>query len=168
MNQSSRRPRRNPFSVPEDNDWRLPEPIEPALVERFAAETGVIGEVAAVLMRRGYRDKHSAMSLLGGLPGEEPVLGDLLAIPGMRRAVERMAKALNAGERVAVYSDFDCDGVTSAVVLKEALELAGCDDFAVYFPSRLLEGYGFHARSAGTAGTRRLPLCDGRLWHHRR
>ena len=148
MSQASRRPKRDPFSFPEDRDWRLPEPIDPALVERLAAEARVTADVAAVLLRRGYRDKESALSLLSGLSEEEPVPGDFLALPGMVRAVGRMTRALDAGERVAVYSDFDCDGVTSAVVLKEALEIAGFDDFVVYFPSRLLEGYGFHAESA--------------------
>jgi len=129
-------------------DWRLPPPLDPALVDRFSRDAGVIPEVASILLRRSGSNLKGALSLLQGTLEPETPLGDPLQLPGMMPAVERLKKALELGEHVVVYSDFDCDGVTSAAVLTEALEKAGFEDFEVYFPSRFLEGYGFHKDSA--------------------
>ncbi len=128
-------------------DWRLPSPLDPALVERLSRDAGVIPEVASILLRRSGSSIAGALSLLQGALEAAP-LPDPLRLPGMLPAVESLKKARELGEHVVIYSDFDCDGVTSAAVLAEALELAGFEDFEVYFPSRFLEGYGFHADSA--------------------
>lgn len=135
-----------------DKDWRLPSPLDAGLVDSLCRETGTIPEVASILLRRTGCDPAKAVSLLGnmGTSGRAIDLPDVLLLPDMRTAADRIARALDSCERIAVYSDFDCDGVTSAAVLKEALEQAGFDDFEVYFPSRFNEGYGFHAPSAET------------------
>ncbi|MGE5579567.1 MAG: single-stranded-DNA-specific exonuclease RecJ [Bacillota bacterium] len=132
----------------EVTDWRLPSPLDPALVDRFARDAGVIPEVASILLRRSGFNPQGALSLLQGTSEPDAPVRDPLLLPGMLSAVERLQKARELGEHVVVYSDFDCDGVTSAALLTEALELAGFEDFEVYFPSRSLEGYGFHKDSA--------------------
>ncbi len=146
MKPATKRSREERSSRFRDKDWRLPSPLDPGLVDRVSREAGVIPEVASILLRRSGVDAARALSLVqcesgAGLP-------DLLRLPGMEEAVRRLEQARDAGEHVVIYSDFDCDGVTSAVVLKEALEQAGFEDFEVYFPSRFDEGYGFHSGSA--------------------
>jgi single-stranded-DNA-specific exonuclease len=148
MKPESKRSKQDRSRESRERYWRLPEPVDPGLVERLSREGGVIPEVASVLLRRTGADARKAMALLTACPESDYLPDDLLGLPGMKEAVLRLVRAKESGERLVVYSDFDCDGVTSAVVLKEALERAGFEDFVVYFPSRLLEGYGFHEGSA--------------------
>ena len=60
---------------------------------------------------------------------------------GMRETVARIALAIERGERVLVYGDYDVDGMMATVILKTAIELCGgqCD---FHVPHRMLEGYG--------------------------
>src|SRR3990167_5862166 len=65
-------------------------------------------------------------------------------LDGMERAVERLLAAVEKGERIAIYADFDCDGIPGAVVLSDFLKKIGYENFEVYIPHRDREGYGFH------------------------
>jgi single-stranded-DNA-specific exonuclease len=62
---------------------------------------------------------------------------------GMDAAVERIGRAVAAGERIACYGDYDVDGVTSTVLLAGFLRAAGAD-VVTYTPHRLVEGYGLN------------------------
>ncbi len=61
----------------------------------------------------------------------------------MERAARRLADAINTGERIAVWSDYDCDGIPGAVVLHDFLQKAGAN-FENYIPHRHEEGYGMN------------------------
>ncbi|MFR9190185.1 MAG: single-stranded-DNA-specific exonuclease RecJ [Anaerotruncus massiliensis (ex Togo et al. 2019)] len=61
----------------------------------------------------------------------------------MDKAVARIRRALSEGERIAVYGDYDCDGIMSTVVLYSYLESAGAD-VCYYIPQRDREGYGLN------------------------
>lgn len=67
-------------------------------------------------------------------------------LPGMREAVERIKRAVEKGEKVLVYGDYDADGVTASVVMAEALEWAGAKEVEVMLPDRFLDGYGMSER----------------------
>ena len=68
-------------------------------------------------------------------------LHDPFKLAGMAAAVERIFAAIDRNERIAVHGDYDCDGVTSTVILRRALELFGAT--VVHFiPDRLKDGYG--------------------------
>ena len=71
-------------------------------------------------------------------------LGDPLSISGMATAVSRIEKALKEGEQVAIYGDYDADGVTATAVLKETLTEVGFPEVLCYFPDRQTEGYGLN------------------------
>ena len=84
----------------------------------------------------------------------EPRLRDLLTDPSelkdMDRAAERLADAVAAGERVAIFGDYDVDGATSAALLSRFLRAIGAQEPLLYVPDRMREGYGpsapaFHA-----------------------
>ncbi len=59
----------------------------------------------------------------------------------MDRAVERMRVAIAGGQPIEIHGDYDVDGVTSTVVLKKAIELAGGQP-GWHIPHRLHDGYG--------------------------
>src|SRR4029079_2942937 len=66
---------------------------------------------------------------------------DPFLMKDMEKAAKRLAKAIDNGERVAVWSDYDCDGIPGGVVLHDFLKKAGAN-FTNYIPHRHEEGYG--------------------------
>ena len=71
----------------------------------------------------------------------------------MDRAVERIRAAIRSGERIEIHGDYDVDGVTSTVVLKKAIEMAGgAADW--HIPHRLLDGYGMQPAAIEDASGR--------------
>jgi single-stranded-DNA-specific exonuclease len=72
------------------------------------------------------------------------VSNDLLKISGMATAVERIAKALEKKEKVAIFGDYDADGVTATALLFETLESLSFTNLTYYIPDRQLEGYGMN------------------------
>ncbi|HWE63367.1 MAG TPA: single-stranded-DNA-specific exonuclease RecJ, partial [Chloroflexota bacterium] len=76
-------------------------------------------------------------------------LGDPFSMLGMRQAVDRLLAARAAGETVAVYGDFDVDGITGTAVLVQALGWAGIRVIP-YIPDRQSEGSGFHASAVSS------------------
>jgi len=74
-------------------------------------------------------------------------LGDPLAILQMEKTVERVMTAKKNQEKIAIFGDYDADGVTASVVLREALEELGLPDIICYIPDRQLEGYGMNEKA---------------------
>src|SRR3989344_233148 len=77
-------------------------------------------------------------------PDYERDTHDPLAFLGMERAVSRLLAAIQGGERIAIYADFDCDGIPGAALFHDFLKKVGYENFIVYIPHRDREGYGFH------------------------
>ncbi len=96
---------------------------------------------AALLARRGVLTKEDAETFLN--PSYDRHLHDPLLMTDMRKAARRFADAILAKERIAVWSDYDCDGIPGAVLLHDFLKKAGAD-FENYIPHRHLEGYGMN------------------------
>lgn len=63
-------------------------------------------------------------------------------MPGMQEAVERIRQAVEKGEKILIYGDYDVDGVTASTVMKRALEFAGAKEVEVMLPNRFTDGYG--------------------------
>ncbi len=81
---------------------------------------------------------------------------------GFPEAVERAAAAVEAGEQVAVYGDYDVDGITSTAILVEALRERGAD-CRWFVPHREADGYGVHADALerlGDEGARLIITAD--------
>ncbi len=64
-------------------------------------------------------------------------------IKNLRKAANRILRAADSDERIILYGDADMDGVTSVIILKEALMSLGKEVAQIYFPDREKEGYGF-------------------------
>lgn len=64
----------------------------------------------------------------------------------MERVVERLIQALQVGEAIGIFGDYDADGVTSSVIMREALIELGFD-VRVYIPHKTTEGHGLHTNA---------------------
>ena len=79
------------------------------------------------------------------LAADRSLCADPFLLPDMEKAVRRIAKAISSGERIAIWGDFDADGLTAAALLLEGLrELGG--DVLYHIPHYLSEGHGLNAR----------------------
>ena len=93
--------------------------------------------IAQLLYNRGIK-----LEDIGAFLSAEPGLeGNPFLLPDIPQAVSRVYKALLAREKIAVYSDFDVDGVTAAVILVEGLSRLGAE-VIFYIPDRFSEGHG--------------------------
>jgi single-stranded-DNA-specific exonuclease len=94
--------------------------------------------IARLLARRGMRDAVQARAFFSN---EAPAQPDPFLLPDMHPAVERLQHALAGHERIAVYGDFDVDGITATVILSEGLRALGADVLS-FIPNRFSDGYG--------------------------
>jgi single-stranded-DNA-specific exonuclease len=95
---------------------------------------------ARVLASRGLSDPGDAERFLASRLTDLP---DPFSMRGMDAAVERLALALKRGDKIALYGDYDVDGVTSTSLLAHLLRACGADP-VTYVPHRLVEGYGLN------------------------
>jgi single-stranded-DNA-specific exonuclease len=107
---------------------------------RLAGALGLHPLAARVLATRGYRAAGDAQAFLAARLEDLP---DPSSMKGMPAAVERLVRAVEVGERIACYGDYDVDGVTSTALLAGFLRAAGAD-VVTYVPHRLVEGYGLN------------------------
>lgn len=128
-------------------------PLDERLALALAQSRGLPDMVARALAARGV-----GLDTVDGFlePTLRTMLPDPFHLKGMDRAARRIADAVTAGERVAVFGDYDVDGATSAALFIRFLRAAG-RDCALYVPDRMREGYGPNAaalralRDAGAA-----------------
>ena len=62
----------------------------------------------------------------------------------MEKSVERVHDAIIKNEKIAIYADYDCDGIPGAVVLSDTFDIISFTNYVVYIPDRHKEGYGLH------------------------
>ena len=101
---------------------------------------GIPSLLAAVLSARRITEPDQARRLLS--PEKEPLL-DPMEMKDMDRAVLRTVRALKRGEKIAVYGDYDVDGITATCLLTDFLTRMGGHAVS-YIPDRLEEGYGLN------------------------
>ena len=95
--------------------------------------------LARILAARGFADASEAERYLNPRLSS---LTDPFEMPGMDAAVARIWKAIDEGESITVFGDYDCDGVTSTALVVSVLERLGAS-VAPFIPKRSDEGYGF-------------------------
>jgi single-stranded-DNA-specific exonuclease len=125
----------------------------------LAAELGLHPLAARVLAGRGLGEPGAAEAFLAARLQDLP---DPFAMRGMEPAVERIVRAVEGGERLACYGDYDVDGVTSTALLTGFLRAAGAD-VVTYTPHRLVEGYGLNREAVAklaAQGVRLLVTLD--------
>jgi single-stranded-DNA-specific exonuclease len=86
-------------------------------------------------------------------------LHDPFLMLGMEEAVKRIFKAIKKQEKIAIFGDYDADGVCGAVILKTVLEkLGGNISGGVYIPDRKIEGYGLNNEAIKKLGEQKVNL----------
>ena len=138
--------------------WVVPPP-QTETVAALASALGIGLPAAKVLVRRGYNTPDSARRFLDPSLDE---LHDPLLMRDMPEALARLRQAIEGGEKILIYGDYDVDGTTSVVILKKAIELAGgAADYHV--PHRLKDGYGMRpevVEAAAGAGVKLIVSVD--------
>ncbi|RSI81859.1 Single-stranded-DNA-specific exonuclease RecJ [Streptococcus mitis] len=122
-------------------EWQFAPQVEDADFTKIAKKAGLGPEVARLLFERGIQNEESLKKFL------EPSLEDLhdpYLLHDMDKAVERIRQAIEEGENILIYGDYDADGMTSASIIKESLEQLGAE-CRVYLPNRFTDGYGPNA-----------------------
>ncbi|HEX76231.1 MAG TPA: single-stranded-DNA-specific exonuclease RecJ [Dehalococcoidia bacterium] len=99
---------------------------------------GVHPLVAQLLYNRGISEP-SQVELF--LSADKRLEADPFLLPDMHQAVSRTYQALLSGEKIAVYGDFDADGITATALMVQGLSALGGRAMP-YIPHRLYEGYG--------------------------
>jgi single-stranded-DNA-specific exonuclease len=121
------------------------EPYDVAVARRLATGLGLSPAVGTVLARRGFADVEDARRFLAADERHDPH-----SLPGVPTACELILGHIRRGTRIAVFGDYDVDGVCSTAMLVRTLRALGADP-AWALPSRFDEGYGL-----STAAVERL------------
>ena len=119
-------------------------PSNPELEERLASALGVAPLVARIMVAHGIGGVEEGRLFL--TPSLERDWADPLIIPGMAEVAARVERAVRDGEVIAVFGDFDVDGITSTCLLTEALRQLGACVYP-FIPHRFEEGYGLTAQA---------------------
>lgn len=111
------------------------------------------------LMNRGVESEQEMREFLYGTLDD---LHDPFLMKGMDEAVREIVNAKEQGRKVAIASDFDCDGIFSAYILWKGFQKIGLDS-EIFTPDRVKEGYGLNRRiidEALAGGRDFLVTCD--------
>lgn len=118
--------------------WELPE-VSSEQAQALSHESGLSPLLCKVLLSRGMGNPQEAAAFLG----EGWSLHDPFLMRDMEKAVSLIEEAMAEGELIVIYGDYDCDGITSTVLLYRYLEERGAR-VAYYIPDREDEGYGLN------------------------
>ncbi len=118
--------------------WILPTPGDPTAISDLAHAFQLPPFIAGLIAAKGFADEDTVANFLHPRLRR---LTDPTLLPEMPAAVARIEAALRANERIALYGDYDVDGVTSLTILHRVLHAYGgrVDSF---LPHRVDEGYG--------------------------
>jgi single-stranded-DNA-specific exonuclease len=117
--------------------WIIPPLITPEADSALNAFPPILRQI---LFNRGYATDADARAYLNAKPNFST---DPFLITGMREATDRIRLAIQNKEAIAIYGDYDVDGVTSTALLVQALQVLNAD-VRGYIPNRFEEGYGLN------------------------
>ena len=121
--------------------WQLNE-VNDELADKIADEFNISKIVASIIANKGLKNNDEIEIFL------HPRRGDFhnpFLMPDMDKAVSRILQAIQNKEKVAIYGDYDVDGITSSTVLHRFLKERGLNT-DIYIPNRLYEGYGLNKK----------------------
>ncbi len=127
--------------------WRIAK-SDKMLSRSVAQRFGIDGFTAHLLTSRGFCTDEQISDMLG-LDDDTAEFIDPLEIIDMDKAVSRIRRAIDEFERIAIYGDYDVDGVTSTALLFSYLESVGAN-VMYYIPDREGEGYGLNCKAIDT------------------
>ncbi|EZL75701.1 single-stranded-DNA-specific exonuclease RecJ [Streptococcus pyogenes ABC020056060] len=105
---------------------------------KLAKTKGLTQTAAQLIYERGIRTEEALDEFL---TADLSQLHDPYLLHDVAKAVPRIRQAIEEGERILIYGDYDADGMTSASIVKETLDMMGAEPL-VYLPNRFTDGYG--------------------------
>jgi single-stranded-DNA-specific exonuclease len=133
-------------------EWKLPH-VNESKAQVLAEECGISLLAAEILISRGISTFEQADRFLGA----DLELEDPFCLIDMDLAVDRIRQALENFEKIVVYGDYDCDGVTSTVLLVSYLSSLGAN-VSYYIPKRETEGYGMNKEAIAKLASEQVSL----------
>jgi single-stranded-DNA-specific exonuclease len=118
--------------------WEQPDIQNQKAINELSETFGISKLIAKILVNRGYDTVETANAFLRP---EISALYDPFLLHDMNKAIERLFQAIDNGENIVVYGDYDVDGMTSTAIMTWALELMGAN-VTYFIPSRFSDGYG--------------------------
>jgi single-stranded-DNA-specific exonuclease len=125
------------LDMPNIKHWNIPPIISPEADSALSKFPPILRQI---LFNRGYPTDVEARAYLNAKPDFNT---DPFQMTGMREAVDRIRIAVEKEEPIAIYGDYDVDGVTSTALLVEMLTLLNAN-VRGYIPNRFEEGYGLN------------------------
>ena len=117
--------------------WNVPPLITPEADSALIAFPPILRQI---LFNRGYATDADARSYLNAKPGFNT---DPFQMTGMREAIDRIQYAIQHHEPIAIYGDYDVDGITATALLVQTFQFLNAD-VRGYIPNRFEEGYGLN------------------------
>ncbi len=145
-------------------NWRINE-TDKALACEISDRFDIDPFAALLLVSRGITEDNE----ISGFFAVDAPISDPFTLRDMDKAVERINRAVDNDEKIAVYGDYDADGVTATALLCEYLAMNGCD-VVPYIPGRNSEGYGLNrnaVRSLCECGVSLIITVDNGISAHR-
>ena len=140
---------------PSKNRWAVKSPGDPASVKKLSVDLNVEPRIANLLVQRGIVSFEEARDFF------RPSLSHLhnpFLMKDMDKAVFRILKALEEGERIMIFGDYDVDG-TTAVALVYSFFVKLCPErVSFYIPDRYAEGYGISTAGIDSANENAVTL----------
>ncbi len=121
--------------------WTTAE-LDKQKVKVLSAQYGLPTFTAMLLVIRGITERETIETFFAA----QNELSDPFLIKDMDKAVQRIRKAVLGFEKICVYGDYDCDGVTATAILYSYLESSGAN-VMYYIPDRNAEGYGMNCQA---------------------
>ena len=117
----------------------VPSELDKNKINEIEQKYGLPTFTAMLLCIRGITEKETIEDFFD----KSCTLPDPYQIKDIDKAVQRIKKAMSGGEKICVYGDYDCDGVTSTALLYSYFESMAAD-VIYYIPARISEGYGMN------------------------
>ncbi|WP_295769702.1 single-stranded-DNA-specific exonuclease RecJ [uncultured Mucilaginibacter sp.] len=134
--------------------WALKQNPDINEVKRISAELGIDEVLAAMLLQRGIQTFEEARFFFRP---DMRHLHDPFLMKGMEQAIERIEKAMQAGENILIYGDYDVDGTTAVTVVYSFFKKR-YSRIEYYIPDRYLEGYGISTQGIDYAAKNNFTL----------
>ena len=135
--------------------WDIKVPQKES-VQALSGGCGISSLTASVLASRGYSSPESVMEKMN-----QSELSDPFLLKDMAEATIIINGAIDRGDRICVYGDYDCDGIMSTVILYSYLRETGAD--AIYYIPERSEGYGLNkdaVKKIADEGTKLIITVD--------
>ena len=138
--------------------WQFAAPVHAELVTSIAHQCHLSPWLARIIVGRGY----TTASMVNDFLARSDPHHDPLIMHDMTKAAQRIIQAITTQEPMAVYGDFDADGITATSLICDALRQLGAH-IAPYIPHRTGEGYGLNTSAIdrlAASGVRLLLTVD--------